>query len=143
MGTWGTGPFSSDGALDLLDELAELQEADRLAELRRILSVVNGNPELVMKEVYPDEVVAVAALVAMSLPGGGDIGGAQYEAVAGEVSAAALSAPAFELVGPALTALNLVAGQGGKWLDGWTGEEKLASATRTVAVLREVLESVT
>lgn len=24
MGTWGTGPFSSDGALDLLDELAEV-----------------------------------------------------------------------------------------------------------------------
>ncbi|GAA1763846.1 DUF4259 domain-containing protein [Luedemannella helvata] len=142
MGTWGTGPFGSDGALDLLDELAELEEDERLAELGRILSATSENPELLMSEVYPDEVVAAAALVAISLPGGASIGGSQGEAVADELAAAALSVPAFELAGQALMALNSVAGQGGLWLSGWTDDEKLASATQTVTQLRVVLESV-
>ena len=32
MGTFGTGPFSNDGALDLLDELAR-QTTDQLAAI--------------------------------------------------------------------------------------------------------------
>lgn len=141
MGTWGTGPFSSDGALDLLDELAELEQEDRVAELARILSVVNNNPELLMKEVYPDEVVAAAALVAISLPGGAKIADSQREAVANELSAAALSSPAYELAESALSALLSVAGPDGLWLRGWTDEEKMASAIQAVGQLRAVLES--
>ncbi|WP_185755362.1 DUF4259 domain-containing protein [Micromonospora sp. A202] len=37
MGTFGTGPFSSDGALDFLDELAERPPQQRAEALRQML----------------------------------------------------------------------------------------------------------
>jgi hypothetical protein len=38
MGTWGTGPFSSDGALDLLDVLGTQPASQRREALERIFS---------------------------------------------------------------------------------------------------------
>jgi hypothetical protein len=140
VGTFGTGPFSTDGVLDLLDELGEMSEAERLGELDRLLSALNRNADSLMRDVYPDEIVAVAALVAISLPGGDLILNALDEVVADEVNAATLSSPAVDLVRPALSALDVVAGSNGLWLKGWVDEERRANAERTAAEVRAVLE---
>src|SRR5258708_37359146 len=73
MGTFGTGPFDSDGALDFLDGLAELHGGQRREVLERMFLVVRNEPEQLERTVFPDEVVAAAAVVAVSLPGGTSI----------------------------------------------------------------------
>jgi hypothetical protein len=73
MGTSGTGPFDSDGALDFLDGLAELPAGQRREVLERLFLVVRNAPEQLERTVFPDEVVAAAAVVAASLSGGASI----------------------------------------------------------------------
>jgi Domain of unknown function (DUF4259) len=70
MGTFGTGPFDNDGALDLLDELASQPAYQRREVLERIFFRVRDRPDLLGWKFFPDEVVAAAAAVAASLPGG-------------------------------------------------------------------------
>jgi Domain of unknown function (DUF4259) len=70
MGTFGTGPFDNDGALDLLVELAGQPADQRHEVLDRIFSRVRDRPDLLGRKIFPDEVVAAAAVVAASLPGG-------------------------------------------------------------------------
>jgi len=140
MGTFGTGPFSSDGALDLLEELGELPKAERRDELaRRLSAVVEGSPA-VMHGRYADEVVAAAALVAISLPGGDRILNAQPASVADELMGALLSDPAIELARPALAALESVAGSQGSWFRGWIDAERQTAAEQVIEDLRLVLE---
>ncbi|MEV7232240.1 DUF4259 domain-containing protein [Polymorphospora sp. NPDC051019] len=141
MGTFGTGPFSSDGALDLVEELVELDAAGRLGELGRIFSTVLKGPQTGTQTVFPHEVVAAAALIAISLPGGESILADLSEFVADELAPALLPTPAVGLVAPALAALTVVAGPGGPWHDGWIDDRSRAEAAQTVerltAVLRE------
>lgn len=63
MGTWGTGPFSSDGALDLLDELAGQPASQRREALDRIFFGVRDRPGLLGRKFFPDQIVAAAAVV--------------------------------------------------------------------------------
>ncbi|MEW2330692.1 DUF4259 domain-containing protein [Micromonospora chersina] len=70
MGTFGTGPFSSDGALDFLEELAERPPEQHLDALRHMFTYVLANRDLLWREFFPDQVVAAVALVAAALPGG-------------------------------------------------------------------------
>ncbi len=141
MGTWGTGPFSSDGALDLLEELTELEQGERRERLAGILSTTIENPESMMRTVFPDEVVAAAALVAVSLPGGERIVISQKEAVANELAGAVLSAPAFDLVRPALNALLSVAGPNGAWHRGWVDDDRRESAKQNIEEILTVLQA--
>src|SRR5215470_9119264 len=68
METFGTGPFSNDGALDLLDSLKG-RPADQRREVReRIFFRVRDRPDLLGWKFLPDEIVAAAAVVAASLP---------------------------------------------------------------------------
>ncbi len=70
MGTFGTGPFGSDGALDLLDELVGQPAVQRREALERVFSRLRDRPDLLGRKIFPDEIVAAAAVVAASLPGG-------------------------------------------------------------------------
>jgi alpha-glucosidase len=135
VGTWGTGPFDSDGALDFLDALTDRPGDQRHEVLSDVLSRVVSNPDLLMLEFFPDEVVAAAALVAASLPGGERILDETPEA-----PAAALQEPAPDLATTALSALQLVVGPKGLWHHGWTDEASRMEASQTagglVAILR-------
>jgi hypothetical protein len=51
MGTFGTGPFGSDGALDLLDQLADQPVGQRRVILERIFFRVRDLPDLLGVEV--------------------------------------------------------------------------------------------
>jgi hypothetical protein len=64
MGTFGTGPFGSDGALDLLDQLADQPVGQRSVIFFRIRDL----PDPLGWKFFPDEIVAAAAVVAASLP---------------------------------------------------------------------------
>src|SRR6185437_2776422 len=70
VGTFGTGPFGSDGALDLLDELKGQAAGQRRETVERIFSQVRDHPDVLGREFFPDEVVAAAAVVAAGLAGG-------------------------------------------------------------------------
>lgn len=69
MGTFGTGPFSNDGARDLLDELANQPAGRRREALERIFFRIRDHPGLLGRKFFPDEIVAAAAVLAASLPG--------------------------------------------------------------------------
>ncbi|GAA3251256.1 DUF4259 domain-containing protein [Dactylosporangium siamense] len=140
MGTFGTGPFSSDGAMDFLGELAERPPERRGSALARMFLFVKDNPELLWREFFPDEVVAAAAVVAAALPGGQQID-EQLEALVEQdlVPDVRLPAPASDLAGAALQALTFVAGPEGPWHQGWTNDTDAAEARETIAVLSRVL----
>lgn len=70
LGTFGTGPFGNDGALDFLDELAGQPAGEHREVLERMFFRVRSRPDLLGWKFFPDEVVAAAAVVAASLPGG-------------------------------------------------------------------------
>jgi len=58
MGTFGTGPFGNDGALDLLDELTGQPASQRRVTLERIFFQVRDRPGLLGWKFFPDEIVA-------------------------------------------------------------------------------------
>jgi hypothetical protein len=140
MGTFGTGPFSSDGAVDFLSELADRPAERRPAALERMFLFVKERPELLWREFFPDEVVAAVAVVAASLPGGQQFDRSlqtlEDDDLARDVR---LTTPAPQLADIALEALLFVAGPQGSWQQGWTTVADAAEALDTIAVLSQVL----
>ncbi|AEV86731.1 putative iron-dependent peroxidase [Actinoplanes sp. SE50] len=137
MGTFGAGPFSSDGAMDFLGELAGHPPAERQAVLRRTFLLVKENPDLLGREFFPDEIVAVAAVVAAALPGGQQFDEelARLEEL-DLIPNIRLISPLQDLVGHTREALLSVADP---WLQGWTTELANAEARDTFATLSQVL----
>ena len=60
MGTFSTGPFGSDGALDLLDELRGQPAGQRRETVERIFSQVRDHPDLLGRESFPGEAVGAS-----------------------------------------------------------------------------------
>jgi alpha-glucosidase len=138
MGTFGTGPFGSDGALDLLDELASQPADQRRAALQRLFSQVRDHPHLLGREFFPDEVVAAAAVVAAGLAGGEDIR-RDLDHWAPEISATLVQGPDAELTASALEALLVAAGPDGPWHHGWVDPGWAAEARQTTDRLEAIL----
>ncbi|MEV4638112.1 DUF4259 domain-containing protein [Actinoplanes sp. NPDC049548] len=63
MGTWGTGPFDSDMAEDLVDQLATLSAAQRA-------EVIEARLEKAVCDELSSEILAAAAVVAANVPAG-------------------------------------------------------------------------
>jgi hypothetical protein len=140
MGTFGAGPFSSDGALDLLEELAERLPAQRAEALERMFLLVKKRPDLLGRDFFADEVVAAAAIVAAALPGGRQFDERLDTLVENDIASdGRLSAPAPELAGVALESLLSVGGPQGPWLQGWKNDTYAAEARDTIAALSQVL----
>lgn len=138
MGTFGTGPFDSDGALDFLDGLAELPTGQRRKVLERMFLVVQNAPEQLERTVFPDEVVAAAAVVAASLSGGASI--RQQLANTGYEAGAILVTEAdHELAASALNALGRANGRDGAWHHGWTSPDDAVRARQTTEQLAAIL----
>ncbi|GIF62575.1 hypothetical protein Ais01nite_06100 [Asanoa ishikariensis] len=137
MGTFGTDPFSSDGAMDFLEELAEQPPDGRAAELERLFLLVRNQPDLLGREFFPDEVVAAAAIVAATLPFGRQFS-ERLESLAENDLApdVRLGAPAPRLASIAREALLFVAGP---WQQGWVDDTDAAEARDTIAELSRVL----
>jgi hypothetical protein len=71
VGTWGSGLFDNDDALDLLDALSEQDTVARRQVLERIFREAQEHPENMNFTFGAAEVVAAAAVVAAGLPAGG------------------------------------------------------------------------
>jgi hypothetical protein len=137
MGTFGTGPFDSDGALDFLDGLADLHGAQRREVLERMFLVVRDEPEQLARTVFPDEVVAAAA--AASLAGGASI--RQQLANTGyDADAIVVTEADHELAASALNALGRAAGPDGPWHHGWTSPDDAVRARQTTEQLAAILQ---
>ena len=138
MGTFGTGPFDSDGALDFLDGLAELHGGQRREVLERMLLVARNEPEQLERTVFPDEVVAAAAVVAASLAGGASV--RQQLANTGyDADAIVVTEADHELAASALNALGRAAGRDGPWHHGWTSPDDAVRARQTTEQLAALL----
>ena len=108
MGSWNTGPFDNDAAADLLEEISDLPGDQRSALLADQFERAVESPDGPVEKMYPSEVVAGAALVALALPGGDRVLRWQEVDVSEELSEAALDSPDRALVGSALDALRAV-----------------------------------
>ncbi|GIJ79075.1 alpha-glucosidase [Micromonospora phaseoli] len=141
MGTFGPGPFGSDGALDFLDDVAERPPQQHAAVLRHMFGYVLANRDLLWREFFPDQVVAVAAFVAAALPGGEHL---QHRlAQVSDSSAVKLPEPMAGLAACALEALHFVASPGGPWHQGWTTETDRLEAQQTIDNLIAILGAAT
>lgn len=69
MGTWGPGPFDSDDALDLADELDELPEHNRAAAIRHALTTPGSTTGPWVYAEVAVRAVAAAELVARQVTG--------------------------------------------------------------------------
>ena len=138
MGTFGTGPFGSDGALDLLDELADQPAGQRRDVLGRIFLQVRDRPDLLGREFSAGTIVAAAAVVAAGLPGGEGLR-ADLADLGYDVGVILVPAPARELNGSALDALLVAAGRDGPWHDGWVDPQDAAEAREATDRLAAVL----
>ncbi|GAA0501435.1 hypothetical protein Ade02nite_96920 [Paractinoplanes deccanensis] len=123
--------------MDFLEELAQRPSERWATALEHMFLFVKDQPELLGREYFPDQVVAAAAIVAASLPGGGQFG-ERLETVAENDLApdVRLAAPAPELAGMALDALLFVAGP---WRQGWATEADASRARDTATALSRVL----
>ena len=138
MGTFGTGPFNNDGALDLLDELTGQPHGQRRQALERIFFKVRDRPDLLGRKFFPDQIVAAAAIMAASMPGGEDI--QRDLADQGyDVDTILVPAPDPELNHSALEALLIAAGREGPWHRGWADPETAAQARQTTDQLAAIL----
>src|SRR5260221_13039193 len=134
MGTFGTGPFNSNGPLDVIDGLAELHGGQRREVLERMFLVVRNEPEQLERTVFPDEVVAAAAVVAVSLAGGTSI--RQKLANSGyDADAIVVTDADPKLAASDLSALGRAPGRVGPWHAGWTSPDDAVRAPQTTEQL--------
>lgn len=140
MGTFGTGPFGSDGALDFLEELAERPPEQHPDVLRHMFTYVLANHGLLWRDFFPDQVVAAAALVAAALLGGEHLQHRLAD-LSDETEIALPPASASDLAALALDALLLVAGPDGPWHQGWSTEADRRGAQQTINDLVAILRA--
>ncbi|GAA0522446.1 hypothetical protein Ade02nite_81780 [Paractinoplanes deccanensis] len=145
MGTWASGPFENDQALDLLTELSELDDDEKEQHLRGLFAdALEASPS---ERVWPKEVIAGAALVALALPGGAAVIGDEGndydpdEDDDEELSSALLRRPSGELAGLALRAMNEIIRPDGEWYSSWIREDERDVALGRAAVAARLLRS--
>lgn len=136
MGTWGTGTFDNDYALDLLDTLAEQDEAQRRQTLERIFREAREHPGDLSRVLAPGEVVAAAAVVAAGLEPGAAV--AAEIAERGYEAAALIPVSDPTLARAAFAALLIAAGRDGAWHQGWVNADKALQARHTTDQLAAV-----
>jgi hypothetical protein len=71
MGTWDSGPFDNDTAADWCGELHDAPAGERVAMIRRALTVAaDHDADTYLDDDFAAEAVAAAAVIAAQLPGG-------------------------------------------------------------------------
>ncbi|MEU4164065.1 DUF4259 domain-containing protein [Actinoplanes sp. NPDC026670] len=139
MGAWGMAPFQNDRAVDLLEELGELDTVARTLRIREVfMEGINSDSD---DAPLAFEVVAAAALIGIILPGGlaldrdlpeGDerltscIDPEDEGYATDDWRPALLRSPGPELIELAIAAVRHVTGMDSQWRDVWGGNRDRA-----------------
>jgi hypothetical protein len=149
MGSWGDGPFDNDQAMDIIGELADMEEVERRQRMRRLFATVL-DPSIASAELevpfWPKEVIAVASLIALVLPGGSIVldpeSSDDYDPEAEENAddewlGALLAEPGGDLIRLASQALRVVSNPNSTWFIDWVGgdDEEAEWLAKIVLVL--------
>lgn len=136
MGTWETGPFDNDDAMDFFDEVEETPDADVPPKLRKALVAIVERPGQV--ELAEGHVaVAAASLVAA---------GRSRIAATGNASVDAWLSAHRPLVTAedqrvALAALDRVTGPDSEWMTLWSHSPVGPAIEERIASLRQILNA--
>ncbi|MEH1030829.1 DUF4259 domain-containing protein [Micromonospora profundi] len=133
MGTWGEGPFDSDGAADFLDSLEELTPEARLVVVSRLLRSAGVPLSEWPCDLWDTEIIAAAAVLAVNVSGDDP-----FDAEQDVTEWLPKPLPA-ELQSLGLRALDEATALGGPWARSWTTDQSRAAALGAVARIREVL----
>ncbi|GIH07547.1 hypothetical protein Rhe02_56140 [Rhizocola hellebori] len=135
MGTWGPGPFDSDGARDLIDFMAQRSPDERRHAFHGIFAdAMRLSDDDV--DLHPSDVIAAVALIAMSVPGGPE----QLGEIATEKAAAGIVAGLDpQLATEALVALAAMSVPGNDWYDTWIEDDPEGEAAQSAQAVTEVL----
>jgi hypothetical protein len=131
MGAWDSGPFGNDDALDFLDYLAELTDAERVPRIRAALETGDGYLE------GPEAFAAVAAAALVAVANGMPPDDVLMSA---EMHWAATTVPADdEIRAQARAALARVSGADSEWRELWEEAGSLAEAVTVLDGIRDHL----
>jgi hypothetical protein len=131
MGTWGTGVFDNDGALDMLAEFRHARPEQREAVLREALECAAGCADY-LENPEAQEAVAAAAVVAAARSGRPEV---SINDPAVRAAADGLR-PGPELVELSRRALDRVVGDASEWRELWAEADDLVEPLAAVAEVR-------
>ena len=137
MSAWSSGPFDNDAAADLLGELADMPVTQRAGHLMDLFARAVRSPD--GAGTFPPEVVAGAALVAITLPGGDQVLGFQKVDMSAELASAVIVAPPEGLARLAVQALRQVTRPDRDWNESWVDEVDRAEANEAAETVASVL----
>ncbi len=135
MGTWDFGPFDNDDAADFSGRLTAAPAAERPAILRAALAAVVDEPGYLEIDLATTA-IAAAAIVAARLPGALPL---STPYAPDDVNDADWIGPVTDLVPPARTVLDRVAGDDSEWRELWQDGGALDEALAALAPCREIL----
>jgi hypothetical protein len=131
MGAWDSGPFGNDDALDFLDYLAEMTDAERVPRIRAALEMGAGYLE------GPEACAAVAAAALVAVANGMP---PDEVLMSGEMSWASTTVPADDRTrAQARAALARVGGADSEWRELWEEAGLLAEAVTVLDGIRDHL----
>jgi hypothetical protein len=137
MSAWNSGPFDNDAAADLLGELAGMSETERPDRLMDLFAGAVQSPD--GAQTYPSEVVAGAALVAITLPGGDQVLRFQKVDMSEELALAMIAASPDGLARLALQALREVTRPDRFWNKSWLDDMDRSEANEAAEAIASVL----
>ncbi|WP_092541721.1 DUF4259 domain-containing protein [Actinoplanes derwentensis] len=117
LGTWNPGPFGNDSAADLLDLAASEEPGARAEFIREMLDEGLRLAAGESVDLFPEDVVAAANLVAISVPGG--LERLVEEQETGRFIKSMIPGVDQTLVALALKSLFAMAVPGNDWYDTW------------------------
>ncbi|MGC5017574.1 DUF4259 domain-containing protein [Micromonospora sp. DT47] len=133
MGTWGEGPFDSDGAEDFLDSLEELTPEARLVVVSRLLRSAAVPLSEWPRDLGDIEVIAAAAVLAVNVAGNDPFDAEQ------DVTHWLPKPLRSELLTLALRALEEATTPGSPWSRSWTTDQSRADAFDAIVHIRDVI----
>jgi hypothetical protein len=138
VGTWGDGPFGSDTAMDLLEQVEQLSGPERHVVLERTLTAALEPHERGREEVLPEEVLAAASVVAANLPAGADL---PWNDEMPGIAEWLPERPSRQLCDLAIEALGVALPLNGWWWESWVNPDdrnRMKNAfDQIISILRE------
>jgi alpha-glucosidase len=136
VGTWGSGPFDSDTALDFLSTVSSVSSNERMALISRIFDSAVEGANLTTPIVTPEEVLAAAAVVAANSPGGEVVSWGE-EAIG--ISQWLPKPVSVALATSALDALEASIPADGWWWSSWQNDSDRARMQDAIERIRRLL----